>query len=520
MESICSRTSRKHTYPRPDLVNLYTYLKTVSDNCVPVSSSSAEQDLVQNTFILFRDINFQRNFSFAATSEGLESFKQSIQDQSSALVFIRGYASPAWLQAIGARFELGPDLFHRHLNYKAFTAGVRDYYSDPSLPSSSNRVFQLMLPTIFTSNFNLSNGEPKNLLDERKQFSHALLKYFQNLKTSAMVADSVVRDVLVLNKKEYVLQQTISVEVAKLENGWRAIIWMDHGRDLADSAKGPWYPPLNQSFQPHESYFYPIIVQHTNNDFLGAVSQSISHSADGHNGHPWKASQNTCLLPFEYGSHLNKEEATEDAFYALSELFHFVASAGVQYLNLFATRIEDELSFIGIDDHAESQQIILINLRYMKTHLVRYRDQLTGTSAVLRNRNAFNWPQPEEISSTVTASTALLSSDFDYLLERSQNLVRECESGMDTLASNAAVAEAQRSYKTGLQAKKLTIVATLFIPLSFVCSVWGMNTAQLGSGSVSVVWVLLSLVPTFLITAAIYFWNDLERYYNSRKAIP
>jgi hypothetical protein len=40
-----------------------------------------------------------------------------------------------------------------------------------------------------------------------------MAKYFKQLRTKAKVADSVVRKCLILSKQEYVLEQTITVEV-------------------------------------------------------------------------------------------------------------------------------------------------------------------------------------------------------------------------------------------------------------------------------------------------------------------
>jgi hypothetical protein len=61
----------------------------------------------------------------------------------------------------------------------------------------------------------------------------------------------------------------------------------------------------------------------------------------------WRAAQNVCLLPSQYGSCLDKAVSSQDALYALSELFRFTASAEVQFLNLLDDCIKHELSFIG-----------------------------------------------------------------------------------------------------------------------------------------------------------------------------
>jgi len=70
----------------------------------------------------------------------------------------------------------------------------------------------------------------------------AMTKYFKQLCTKAKVVDSVVRKRLLLSKQEYVLEQTVSIEVGPPGDNWRAIIWLDSGRDLSQSVRGPWNP--------------------------------------------------------------------------------------------------------------------------------------------------------------------------------------------------------------------------------------------------------------------------------------
>ena len=43
----------------------------------------------------------------------------------------------------------------------------------------------------------------------------------------------MVRNFLLLNRQEHVLEKTISIEVGQTENGWRAIAWLDSGKDLS-----------------------------------------------------------------------------------------------------------------------------------------------------------------------------------------------------------------------------------------------------------------------------------------------
>lgn len=128
-------------------------------------------------------------------------------------------------------------------------------------------------------------------------------------------------------------------------------------------------------------------------------------------GTPWRAAQNISLLPFWYGSQLDKDLACQDALYALSEIFNFTSSSKVQFLNLMHTRIEHELSFVGHEDTGTNHAVSLLNLKYIKTQLGSHAQNLTETVSTLENRHTLDWPRNES-SPTTEQVTALLLTDY------------------------------------------------------------------------------------------------------------
>ncbi|KAL2864335.1 uncharacterized protein BJX67DRAFT_361419 [Aspergillus lucknowensis] len=67
---------------------------------------------------------------------------------------------------------------------------------------------------------------------------------------SVFSGDSIVRDFLVFGTTEHVMEQKITVEIRPYENAWRAVVWLDHGRDLAESPRGPWWPTSGIHTEP------------------------------------------------------------------------------------------------------------------------------------------------------------------------------------------------------------------------------------------------------------------------------
>jgi hypothetical protein len=234
----------------------------------------------------------------------------------------------------------------------------------------------------------------------------------------------------------------------------------------------------------------------------------------------WSA-QNICQLPFHYGAGLDRTVAQHDAMYALSELLRFSASAELQFLNLLMRCIEHELSFIGLrpdvadrpGDDDRRDTAILLNLKYIKTQLTSHSHSLAETANILRNRTSLDWPRigmTDKGADVVEKTAALLLADFDYLQRQADALTRACDKGIDTLANSVMLKESRRSAILAMSVWRLTIINTFFVPLAFVCTVWGMNFEGL-DGKPLWLWPVTT-APVVLLTAILYYWEDVKPF--------
>ncbi|KAK4197103.1 hypothetical protein QBC40DRAFT_334483 [Triangularia verruculosa] len=382
----------------------------------------------------------------------------------------------------------------------------------------SARVFQLRIPTICHTEVGTLPNEPEDLQQARRTEASIMNKYLMQLRTEASVADSIVRECHMLSKQEHILEQIVSIEVGPSGDSWRAVVWLDSGIDLLHSVRGvnnPWTPPPKT--RQWQTYFFPVIVHQVT---ANAISKQGSATNVPHlpsHGTPstrikgasdWKASQNVCFLPIHYGFQLDKDLACQDALYALSELFQFAASSEVQLLNCLQCHIEREVSFIGAVEGSSRRAASLMNLRYIKTILKKHAQRLAGTTCMLKSRDSLDWPRLGS-SNKAEQTAKILLADFEYLLRRAESLARECEQGMATLANSAILEESRRSVDMGLRVEKLTKIATIFIPLSFVCSVWGMNFQEFGTGILPLWWFPVTAGPILLVSIFIYRLDHL-----------
>ncbi|KAM0540385.1 hypothetical protein ACHAPJ_013612 [Fusarium lateritium] len=348
------------------------------------------------------------------------------------------------------------------MDFEAFKFTQRDLYCSPGLPLASNRVFQLLIPTLCFKSVDVSSV-PEDLQSAREQGSEKMKTYFRDLRNSTRAGDSVIRKYVLLSKRAYALEQKATVEVVGQTESWRAFVWLDNGRDLSQSVNGPWNSP--ESAKARETYFLPVIVSQsatvTSPPTMQAYSSLTVERDRGPNAptdasKSWRVSQNVCVLPFQYGQQLDKDLAAEDALYALSELFLFAATAEVQFLNLIQSLIEHELSFVGDTKfHATS----LLNLRYIKAQLTSHERHLTETVNILENRQWLGWTSSTNEEAGKTA--AMLVTNYHFILQLAKNLSNDAEQGMATLANVSKVKAFALSYLGQLSAIRVTV--TIYI---------------------------------------------------------
>ncbi|KAF2753094.1 hypothetical protein EJ05DRAFT_542115 [Pseudovirgaria hyperparasitica] len=524
LDQLSQRCSQSHAYPRPDLEGLSSHLRSTnfgrhgSDAYVP---GDVEAD-IRDSIAVVHDLVTGNQTCFDPTTKGLNEFTALEQDGTS-LVFIRGHASSQWLRIIAEKYKILPELFRRHLQGRAFNLEPRNLYSFPSLPSTSSRIIQLTISTICSRGINPYSAEPEDLEAAREIEAEGLTRYFQKLRSEAKVADSIIRNCYLVSEQEYVLEQTISIEINQSHTSWRAVVWLDSGRDLSKCTNGPWCP--RPGSRPWETYFYPVIVhqdvEHATNvrhENFSAPSMTTLPRTNtfrkpiakpNEPNDEWRAAQNICMIPIQYGYGLDLEVARKDALYALSELFQFAAASESQCLNLLQSRIEHELSFIGQEGLGRYNASSLLNLRYIKTVLTSHIQRLAQILRTLENRKNMNWPCSH--SPVAEKSGTRLFIDLNYLLSCAQNLSLECERGIGTLADSSILEESRRTLTQAERVRKLTVLATIFIPLTFTCSIFGMNFVELGTGDLHIWIYFATTVPVIGMSIFMYNFDNIKR---------
>ena len=258
MKNYSKQDIRKSHYPGENFVKLAEYLASPDWDDTP----DTPMDLDQESATAYRRKNrdfgayYQlgecgsRRFRVLGTPEELESAERerditipdddsSVQDETSdrkegRLLFLRGSASPKWLNYIGDTYTVNPEFFNRH---RDFALGEQDYLPLPSLPSANPNMLRLHVTTVGTRNATGKNTDlSQDELDAARAETHDSMKEYlarlcRNRNFKLQLGDSIVRDFSIHDKEHFSMEQYISINITKAPQGWigmYSLIWIGH----------------------------------------------------------------------------------------------------------------------------------------------------------------------------------------------------------------------------------------------------------------------------------------------------
>ncbi len=328
---------------------------------------------------------------------------------------------------------------------------------------------------------------------------------------------------------------------------------MDNGRDLATSPPGPWTPELGS-----QTSTFPVIQHHPKMTTRKTAEHNRRHpttnpsvtpgdpNARTRNPQPDPTPQSASLLPLDYDSLLSMANLTKcaatDPLAALVPLFTHAAFSEVQFLNLMQEQLDAELGpLVPQERHHEFG---LENMQYFASILDRHVGQLrhclraikllahpseshrpsrdesqTGRS-IASIKTFINTDQHQEswdtdhihnrlphLAPSSPSSGPALIENYTDLLSRCLDLLARCNAGMNIMMNRSVVLESRKAIEQTDRVKKLTLLATFFIPLSFTASLFGMNFQVFGQGRLGI-WLFPTVaVPITVLSYAFYVWD-------------
>ncbi|KAK1834720.1 hypothetical protein QBC39DRAFT_342665 [Podospora conica] len=429
------------------------------------------------------------------------------------LLFIRGFVTNHWVKAIGSFYQLDPEYFRKHLDFLS-TPG--EHLDLPHLPSVADNIgIRLQVTDIFRRPPESSLTD-RDVQRARRQEVRDVRLYQKRLGTRGMSGETVVRRFSVLDRGTFSTEHAISVTIkGSVRNGWTAVIWSDTGHPLNHCPQGPW-SINNPSFT--RGSCIPTTVYRPNAPFIRAGNDAqVTPDAELCSDNLF---QSASLVPEIYSStQLIPEAMRLDAFYALSDLFAFVATSEKQFLNSMELRVKDE-----IYSTEAATDLSVDNLKYSKELLDSHAQNLEEVLLFLRNRDSSKWPTipPDNpLAEQVRSKHSTIVGDFAYLLSRAQRLAAQCLEGVTIITNGVMLQESRKAIDMGEQTKTVTLLAFFYLPLTLATSFFGMNFKELGQGGLTI-WIgigtAVGLVILQVLTYKVYKDAISRRRSGSRKS--
>ncbi|KAL8708167.1 MAG: hypothetical protein Q9220_006928 [cf. Caloplaca sp. 1 TL-2023] len=218
-----------------------------------------------------------------------------------------------------------------------------------------------------------------------------------------------------------------------------------------------------------------------------------------------RAAQSISLLPLAFGQSLNTKVMREDPFYALSELFNFVAASEMQFL----TAVERHLDLDPSQLQGYFDQPFLnghANLIFFRNLMEDHVNNITETYTFIRNRSILKWPRSN--SNLAQRAALQLEIDFEALLERARLMRDRSEREMNVLISKTQLAEIERGTVKTKKVRTLILLATVFLPGTATATIFSMNFVRFEPAWQGILlWILLTALLTVICFIAVS-WDE------------
>lgn len=296
------------------------------------------------------------------------------------------------------------------------------------------------------------------------------------------------------------------------------IAWLDTGRSTNPDPHEIWLHPTGSSssrspFQgsatPHQVILRlpATFLQPKRPSMEDSRSFAVGHSKNGQSSTDSRSATISCGPPIAgYGDSLTSVAAAADPLYAVSELLTFVAHSERQFLNFVAKQLTTYHNSVNYKDLESAQQ----DYGYIKALLDSHVQHLQRPIQFLRGQE---WNQRQDVAGRepaglmVDKSTVTIREDFDYLIRRAEALSKQCTDKIAASISRALMENSRNSIEQATAQKRLTLLAFLFLPASLTSSLFGMNFAELGNGSLPL-WIFFAvLIPMLVLSLILGFWT-------------
>lgn len=207
------------------------------------------------------------------------------------------------------------------------------------------------------------------------------------------------------------------------------------------------------------------------------------------------------------------EVLNQDPFYVLSRLYLSTSQSWSQVLNV----MEEDIATCR-EARTEDSAEALEQLQFNAGLLERFRGYLAEDLDIIECRGSSSWHPSWRCSKLDEIQVSLLK-DYRYLISRAEQLTKRCEMSSSILVSTIGVLESQKSIAQAQQVNTLTRLAFVYIPMSFIAAVFGMNVKEIDT--LPSIWVFFAVaVPFTLVSLGLASWSSAKHNHGTPEPKP
>ena len=191
-----------------------------------------------------------------------------------------------------------------------------------------------------------------------------------------------------------------------------------------------------------------------------------------------------------------------DAFSSIHHILRFMAA---EWLNV-GHIIECELTKLDywnendIAGFTSLQQEVNI-LHMWRRRCARYGDMLRRSEDLCRHRGPMSWPKLGD-----SGSSDLITKDFQAIHDKFNRMEKNAQKQISTVFAKTSVEAGEESIDQARRVTRLTVIATIFLPMSFVASIFSMNGRFALDGDRGWMYVVIAIPLVISITlCGLYF---------------
>ena len=405
-----------------------------------------------------------------------------------AIILLRGHPRLSLLQLLGKSLHLDPMILLQHLNFPS-TFRIRSLPSHPPLC--------ITVPMISLGTYGTSSLPQRPIGQQQAHVNEATERYNADLIESDRFGNEQCRYINLHGPYFFSVEQQVTFFLYNQnpqERSWSAIIMNDSGQT---SHNAPWYPELANAPQPQ---FFPMTR------FGSCALKHLNFPGPFKDRRDMRNYFNPDACTSRAYSDLVMDAKTlalgvEDPFILVCDL---LTTFSLSWIRL--------LSFLGsfhemMDGDAEDK---VVTLRHDKVVIDRAHLHIQNMIDIINARPYLDWPTCKTDDGKAAAKRLVdsIRADLLNLLATAEQLSKRAEQYISIEMSTISVVESKKALAQTKRAGYLTLLAYIFIPMTFVSSCFGMNLTTFTNPNPPFWKFAAVAIPFTIVMLILPLWRD------------